>query len=397
MLCVGIRSVYAVQLLICMIKALVVYQPACSGFMVWSFPDLHELPTRARLIETSKLCNQMIILRESMGVQKLLNISFHLPIRGDPIKHLIGVFLMDNTINEHGDMRQAVLSFYNQVSPDELHGAVWHAIMRRFMPTNESDEYFWSISYDLCWHPALSVQFFAECFHGVGHGASLSSMPCDFQSEYLACPCPMLSFKSIRERSPFNMAVKRCVHSNTRFIQLWCADGVYHSQSMYFQNSSDPFDCRDTFSPYTCLNYNAAMVKILKANVEYVQAITGEEGLAFLDWFAYSISKSGRDTSAIKLCIGISANTTTSANSRSSQACVRGFLRAYLTKGYPSNCTLLLPKEPQLEWMVQEQCFHMKRTSELVDTVSAKEAIDLKLDMDLNPYAFRKGHEPVHS
>ena len=337
-------------------------------------------------------CRAYAIKLQTVGKAALLNSSFHTVIdhATDQKKHLLGVYLMQRALDNRCDPREEVLSLFDYTlpgdyrqshpySPDELHGGVWHAIMSL---APHSRAAFWNTAQILCWHPALSYLLFIECFHAVGHGATLQTLY--YNDSYVTLPCPSLAPLSVRGQSFFEDAAVTCAYSSERLMKLWCLDGVYHSQRLY-RRVFPTTDCIRSMDPWLCLRNNPLASKwLLRANIAMdIVPLAGATRHAFFDWYYhYYFHNRQSSTFVISTCKLMVTRFLQGDDNASLLACLVGGLRQDTITRPKAICAAVLNISLTLP-----MC---SNTTDMVMTalsVSATEAI--RKNMEIHPYRYR--------
>ena len=213
---------------------------------------------------------------------------------GDPRKHLLGMYLMIQYMNKHHTINAsfawAADSLYDSSqpgwpSPDELHGAVWHAMVASSPSSNLS---FWQLSMSLCWFPSRSTMLYTECFHGVGHAAVLLAL----KPARPSGQCLMLKAFAISSLLPFKEAKATCASRCAPlgiYVNEACLDGVYHSQRQYLQPSLFGFmQCKDTRDAAICLKYYHPPANWYDkpSSLQFIVGLYGCPALAFIRIFS---------------------------------------------------------------------------------------------------------------
>lgn len=312
-------------------------QPSNSALSMHVLPKVNFFPKTGCLVQTHELCSFFDHYLQEMSPEQLLNASLQgvLAPNLDPRKHLLGVYLMDHALDNGLDLRRMALTLYDTSlegwpSPDELHGGVWQALVRLYSSSKLS---FRECANMLCWHPRRPLMFFAECFHGVGHGAVPRHLVAEEFPQYLSTKCPQIAYSSVVDASRFTNAADDCTTFEYHLMLQWCFDGTYHSRSLYLdQRIRSPVDCQYVRDPWFCLKYesgswfsNTSMIDLLSFQNIAIPP--------FLDWFAYYAvyKEGGSSVNHLSIISTIAQNSTeihALADARR-KACIRGGVRAF--------------------------------------------------------------------
>ncbi len=286
---------------------------------------------------------------------QLLHASFsgHVGRSAGPNKHLVGQLIMANALQNHEAVHKVCLSLFDFSSlgvADELHGGVWYALLS-ISHTNRS---FWETARTLCWQPTIIFTFFAECFHGVGHGSVLVSLPSASMADLRSFHCHLLQFGSLLQIHTFDKAIRICLFAPRILMRLWCIDGVYHSQTLYLHRSLFSFlECEHALEPRLCLkNFQFPVSWCRRANsLTIISSMAGKAALAFIEFYSRMVITNVED--CIRVVV---AGDPVATRYQRWLSCLRGVVAT--NSRASCDCVHTPPQWNHMEKEVLKECFY---------------------------------------